>query len=459
MNNFLPYLGKLLIGTLFLTVFATFLVGYLWDYFRVKKAVILLGTAIYCFLGTAVDLFVAAHRGYGFEEQLVFLLVIGVIPYCAYFFLTDLSLSRYLYCLGSVSIQVFFISGLLEFFHITQAALVASPFLSAMSCIALLFLWDVLVLYVFRRLAGPIFRDRQSTEAWKKLMFAPLSGAVALGLYYALTDFEDGNLAKLLIFTACYVALFLSDVAALYSLRISIRAAAAEERLESAKRLMESQKEQYKRLSDSIAQTRQARHDLRHHMNAVAGFIEADDKEGLRQYLMEYGQTLPTSEDTFYTGNYTADIIVGHYLFLAKQNGIHVDFSLHIPKDCCIRDTDLCVLMGNCLENAIEACRKLPEEKRFLRVESTVKNKYLAITVANSYDGNTSMQDGVYLSDKRRQRTAGIGLASVEAVVRNYHGEMKTQEKDKIFTVYILLKMLETGNTAKPTSTPVSLPF
>ena len=119
--------------------------------------------------------------------------------------------------------------------------------------------------------------------------------------------------------------------------------------------------------------------------------VQADDKESLQQYLTQYGQTLPNNEDAFYTGNYTADMIVGHYLSVAKQNGIRVDFSLHIPEACFIRDTDLCVLMGNCLENAIEACRKLPEEKRSLRVESAVKNKYLAITIANSYDGNTSM--------------------------------------------------------------------
>jgi len=443
LNDLFFWLGRLVIGSLFLCVFAALLIAYLWDYFRPTKLVIFLGTTIYCLLGTLLDLLAAENFGYGWQEQLVMLLIIGVIPYCAFFFLTRIPLPQYLYCLGSVSIQAFFISGLLETFDITQPALVTAPFLSALGRVAPLALLDTLIVITFRRFAASLFRENQSAEGWKRLMFAPLSGAAALGAFYYLTDFTTGNMTILFIFTACYIALFLSDVVALRSLSVSIRAAEAEARLESANRILASQKEQYKKLSDSIAQTRQARHDLRHHMNVISGMVQADDKESLRQYLAQYGQSLPNSDNAFYTGNYTADMIVGHYLSVAKQNRIHVDFNLRIPEACFIRDTDLCVLMGNCLENAIDACRKLPEEKRCLRVESAVKNKYLAITIANSYDGNTSMQDSAYLSDKRGRRDAGIGLESVEAVVRNYNGEMKIREENGVFTVYIMLKMLD----------------
>jgi len=443
LNDIFFRLGRLVIESLYFCVLAALLIAYLWDYFRPAKPVVFLGTAIYCLLGSLLDLLAVDHFGYGWEEQLVILLIVGVIPYCAFFFLTRIPLPQYLYCLGSVSIQAYYISGLLETFDITQATLVAAPFLSALGCIALLALLDTLIILAFRRFAASLFRDNQSAEGWKRLMFAPLSGAAALGVFYYLTDFTAGGMTTLLIFTACYIAMFLSDVVALNSLSISIRAAEAEARLESANRILASQKEQYKKLSDSIAQTRHARHDLRHHMNVISGMVQADDKESLQQYLTQYGQTLPNNEDAFYTGNYTADMIVGHYLSVAKQNGIRVDFSLHIPEACFIRDTDLCVLMGNCLENAIEACRKLPEEKRSLRVESAVKNKYLAITIANSYDGNTSMQDSAYLSDKRGRRDVGIGLESVEAVVRNYNGAMKVQGENGVFTVYIMLKMLD----------------
>ncbi len=446
MNDILFRLGRLVIESLYFCVFAALLVAYLWDYFRPAKPVVFLGTAIYCLLGSFLDLLAMKNFGYGWEEQLVILLVVGFIPYCVFFFLTRIPLPQYLYCLGSVSIQAFFISGLLETFNITQTTLVAAPFLTALGCIALLALLDTLIVITFRRFAASLFRDNQSAEGWKQLMFAPLSGAVALGAFYYLTDFTAGSMTILLIFTACYIAMFLSDIVALHSLSISIRAAEAETELESANRILMSQKEQYQKLSDSIAQTRQARHDLRHHMNVISGMVQAEDKESLQQYLAQYSQTLPNNEDTFYTGNYTADMIVGHYLSVARQNGVRVNFSLHIPEGCFIRDTDLCVLMGNCLENAIDACRKLPEEKRCLRVESAIKNKYLAITIANSYNGNTSMQNSAYLSDKRGRRDVGIGLESVEAVVRNYNGEMKIQGENGVFTVYIMLKMLAKEN-------------
>ena len=388
------------------------------------------------------DRIVVERFGYRTEELLLFVFMIGVVPYCVFYFLTNMPLSKYLYCLGSVSIQAFFINGLLESFQITQSTLVEAPTLSGFGWIALLAILDAFIIYVFRRFAAPLFRNYQNAGAWKRLMVSPLSGSIALGAFYYLTDFKTGSYKILLIFTACYVALFIADIAALYGIGTSIRATEAEERLESANLILSSEKEQYRRLSDSIAQTRQARHDLRHHLNAVSGFLAADDNRGLQNYLADWGQVLSESEDYLYTGNYTADIIVGHYLSRAKQNGVRVDFSLHIPEDCCIRDTDLCVLMGNCLENAIDACGKLPSDKRFLRVESAVKNKYLAITIANSYDGNAAVRDGAYMSDKRQRQIAGIGFESVAAVVRSYHGEMKLENKGGVFTVYIMLKML-----------------
>lgn len=207
--------------------------------------------------------------------------------------------------------------------------------------------------------------------------------------------------------------------------------------------IIDKQKEQYIRLSSSIVETRKARHDLRHHMNAISGFLNADDKAGLRNYLSQYVETLPKSDNLISTGNYIADIIVEHYMSLAKDNGIEVDFNLHIPKNCFIADTDFCVLMGNCLENSIDACLKNKRENRFIRVDSAVTNKYLAITITNSYDGNEQTLNEKFLSDKRERNDVGIGLNSVEAIVKNYNGEFKVKCKDKVFTVYMMLRMLE----------------
>lgn len=443
MGETAAFLGQVLVGSLNMAVFAALLIGYVWDFLRLRKSVILGGAILYCVLATVLDLLTAQRLGYGPEEQLLYILLIGVVPYCSFYFLTRIPLCQYLYCLGSVSIQAFFIDAMLESLQITPSSLVLSPILPALGYIAGVAVLDVIVIIVFRRFGAPLFREVSGDATWRKLMLSPLSGGIALGVFYYATNFQTCGTTISVIFCLCYVALFISDIAALNSLGVSMRAARAEATLESANRILETQKEQYKRLSDAIAQTRQARHDLRHHINAAAAFLAADDKEGLRAYLAEYGQTPAVSEETLYTGNHTADIIVGHYLSLARQSGIHVDYSLQLPQALSIRDTDLCVLMGNCLENAIDACMKLPEAQRFLRVESAVKNRFLAITVANSYDGSAVMQDGVYLSSKRQQKSAGIGLASVETVVRAYHGEMKIKSAGNVFTVYVMLKMLD----------------
>lgn len=443
MTNVLVFFQHVFLYSLYTVAFAVLLTGYLWDFFRFSKKWIVLTFSLYSFFGTVMDQLITIYLGYTLAHQVLYLLMICVIPYCFTFFLVQLPLSKYLYCLSSVSIQVFFIVTILEFFHVTYETFLDLAPSKGLCYIALLAGLNISIVWVFRKFAAPLFRDYHAASAWRKLVILPTCGATALGIFYFFSDFENCSPLLLLIFLACYIALFIADIVAMYSIYIFIRAAAAEASLENANRILALQKEQYKHLSDSIAQTRQARHDLRHHRNAISGFLDADDVEGLRHYLAEYDQTLSNSEDDLYTGNYVADIIVGHYLCLAKQNGIRVDFNLHIPENHYIKDTDLCVLMGNCLENAIDACGKLDIEKRFLRVESAVKNKYLAITISNSYDGNIVLQNSVYLSDKRQHRVAGIGLQSVGAVVKNYNGEMKLEGKHGVFTVYILLKMLE----------------
>ncbi|MDD3333971.1 MAG: GHKL domain-containing protein [Eubacteriales bacterium] len=443
MNDMLAFGGDTLIGALYASAFAALLIGYLWDFFRFSKPVIIAVVLGYCVICSVADQVTVFCHGISWQHQLCYLLTLFVIPYCGFFFLTRLSVVKYFYMLASVSIQAFYIVGLMEFLHIDNDNVMLLPTATGVVCAAGLAAIVLVILYIFRRFGAPLFRDYPETDVWGKLLPLSLGGALALGVFYFLTDFMVNGTNELFIFTACYIALFIADVVAMSGVRLSIRIATAEARLESADELLSSQKEQYKRLSDSIEQTRQARHDLHHHMNAISGFLMMNDLNGLHAYLKEYEATLPQSDDYVYTGNDTADIIVGHYLALARQQGIQTDFNVHIPESFCIRDTDLCVLVGNCLENAIEACKRLKSEKRFMRVESAVKGKYLAITIANSYNGSTAMQNGAYLSDKRQRASSGVGLESVKAVVRAYHGEMKVEESNGVFTVYAMMKMLD----------------
>ena len=104
-----------------------------------------------------------------------------------------------------------------------------------------------------------------------------------------------------------------------------------------------------------------------------------------------------------------------------------------------VEDMDLCVLLGNTLENAVEACEKL-NEGRFIRVEIDNRPELLSITVCNSYDGEVKRDKGVLLS-RKREHEPGIGLASVREICEKYNGTMQYYDEKDQFAVIMLLNL------------------
>ena len=100
-------------------------------------------------------------------------------------------------------------------------------------------------------------------------------------------------------------------------------------------------------------------------------------------------------------------------------------------------NSDLAIIFGNLLENAIEACLKIDKEKRFIRISSDISYDMLIITMDNSYDGNLLSVDGRFRSTKREG--FGIGLSSVQSVAEKYGGNARFEDKDGHFqsSVYI----------------------
>jgi sensor histidine kinase regulating citrate/malate metabolism len=114
---------------------------------------------------------------------------------------------------------------------------------------------------------------------------------------------------------------------------------------------------------------------------------------------------------------------------------------VELPKIINISDTDLCIIFGNCIENAIEACRRIKSEK-FIKIKSKTINKILSITIDNSFDGSIKKAAGNYLSLKREGE--GIGISSVKSVVRKYGESAQFDVKGNIFQVAIILPLSKT---------------
>jgi len=202
-------------------------------------------------------------------------------------------------------------------------------------------------------------------------------------------------------------------------------------------RQLDSQREQYERLMENLQHEKTVRHDVRHHLAVMKGFGAACDLDNLNRYLDKLTDGLPVFENV-YCKNYAVSAIVNHHLSAAGSEYIRLDIKLDIPeKTGRVPGMDLCVVMGNMMENAVEACRRMEHGERFIRARTLIQGVYLTLVVENSFDGLWNEKGGVYFSRKSEKAGSapqeGIGLSSVKAVCEKHGGRAVFGPKGKVW--------------------------
>lgn len=219
----------------------------------------------------------------------------------------------------------------------------------------------------------------------------------------------------------------------------------AEEKAKRSKMLIDMKSEQYNMITEKIEKTRKSRHDIHHHVNVVYQLAKENKIEQLIEYLEEYNKIDSTKEPMVYCNNSTVDAILNHYILLAKDNGIEVHLNVALPEELKIRDTDLCIVIGNLLENAIEASEK--EENKRIKLRINRSNEYICMLVSNLYNGEIKKGHSGYYSRKREFKDTGIGLSSVSAVVEKYDGRMEVDHTNGEFNVFIMMANISSNLT------------
>ena len=219
----------------------------------------------------------------------------------------------------------------------------------------------------------------------------------------------------------------------------------AEEKAKRSKMLIDMKSEQYNMITEKIEKTRKSRHDIHHHINVVYQLAKENKIEQLIEYLEEYNKIDSTKEPMVYCNNSTVDAILNHYILLAKDNGIEVHLNVALPEELKIRDTDLCIVIGNLLENAIEASKK--EENKRIKLRINRSNEYICMLVSNLYNGEIKKGHSGYYSRKREFKDTGIGLSSVSAVVEKYDGRMEIDHTNGEFNVFIMMANISSNLT------------
>ena len=185
--------------------------------------------------------------------------------------------------------------------------------------------------------------------------------------------------------------------------------------------------------------TGRLRHDFRQHLHVISGLTEAGQLDELKHYLSQYESELSEARPTL-CANPAVDALAGHYDHEARQKGVPIEWKLELPVLLPMPEADLCMILGNLLENALDASRKLTPDQRQIRVMARMLSPaMLGIVVENRYDGMLKKQSGILHSTKHEG--IGIGLVSIETAVRKYNGDLTVETKNNVFRANVLLNL------------------
>lgn len=185
---------------------------------------------------------------------------------------------------------------------------------------------------------------------------------------------------------------------------------------------------------------RALRHDMKHHLNELSILANRHNDEETINYIKDMSMHLNNPNEYSSSGNKEVDSLMNYMLNKAEHILGKVHYEINVPKELEIRPFDLNVIIGNLLENAIDAARG--SQKKWLDVSLSYEQGMFFIRIRNSYDNAVQKQGDTYVTTKKETKEHGIGLQSVKKVVDSYKGEMQIVDDDNIFDVKIFLYTL-----------------
>jgi sensor histidine kinase regulating citrate/malate metabolism len=196
----------------------------------------------------------------------------------------------------------------------------------------------------------------------------------------------------------------------------------------------------YDEVQNIYNQMRGWRHDYHNHIQVIKAHMAFGRLDELSVYLNDLDADLILVDNIIKSGNIMLDAILNSKLSVASAKKIAVTADANVPKSLNISDIDLCVIVGNLLDNAIEACLQIINEKaRFIRVYIDIFKGQFYISVSNSAGAGIVKQGGRYQTTKRG--SFGFGLTRIDRIVQKYGGYVNRQNEEGIFATEIMLPM------------------
>lgn len=298
-------------------------------------------------------------------------------------------------------------------------------------------------------------------DFWKYMGIATGVSAVALLIVYLISLATGGRISEYIntavpaLFTAgaydgllYWFTYWLAAVCALISAyRVMHEFAiqrADQQSLELKNELVMSS---YRAIESKMRAGNEARHEWRHRLAAMNALYNSGDMDGIGKMLGELSKQAENALQIKYSENFAINAILQDCSARAGTAGIEFEALAPVPKEISVTEIDLCTLLMNMLDNAIEACKKQPDgEKRYIRFKAEIKHGFLAVRCENSYSGEIETgRNGLPQTTKQNTHEHGFGMLQMETVAERYGSmlDISHDNENHIFTVQTALKLTE----------------
>ena len=298
----------------------------------------------------------------------------------------------------------------------------------------IIMLW---VVYSFDYIKREKNHGKMKIQYWLGMVFMPIGSVCIMYQIFLLSLYN----AQYVIMSAITAIFLLGINYIMYELCGSLE---RETEVMTQARLYEQQlvlyNEEAKEREQEYFRYRKIRHDMKNHLIGLRSLIKEGDVQRAENYLDGLLDDIEIVEEKICSGNVVVDTLVNAKYTLAKKMHIKTDIQVCIPNEFKFQDKHLMVILGNIIDNAIEASMKLPEEERYIKLIILYQKKMLNILIINNYNGRTRKNRwGDFITTKEEQVYHGLGLSAIKQAIDYYNGEVKITEKNGKFQVSILI--------------------
>ncbi len=214
---------------------------------------------------------------------------------------------------------------------------------------------------------------------------------------------------------------------------------ARQQKLEQEKSFYEMNRLYYKNLEQEQFQVRRLRHDMANHLQAMSGLSAPE----MREYLNNITNSPAMEHARRFCENTVVNIVFASKAAIMEQNKISLDIEISVPSEISVQNVDLCAVFANSLDNAIEACEKLPEDQRKVSVKARTGKGLFVMKVQNTYGGKTALEKGIPVTTKQDVSAHGFGLAGIREIAVRYGGSVDITEDEGQFTLLVYFPLNE----------------